>query len=110
MTPEEKIRTEERFVKELWPLNKAGEHKYALSELIHAIDDDMLVGGGVVTFDIILAKYKEHLQYYKATNSDRDARYQTKPDEISKFIVKKRYNEDFIPHSNSSIDRYLYGD
>jgi hypothetical protein len=110
MIPEEKIKITERFTKELWPLNKRGSPDRGLHEIIYAIDEDMAFSGGPVTFDLVLAKYKEYLGYIKSMNSNRDPRYHSQTEEIHLFIQKKMYNEDFIPSSNSEIDRYLYGD
>lgn len=109
MNPEEKQKIATRFANELWPLNRAGNHLLAQSELIHAIEDDMLVGGIPVTFDIILTKYKEYLSFIKSNNSSRDPAFHTKTEDIAGFIMKKKYNEDFIPSSNNEIDTYLYG-
>ena len=100
----------DRFASELWPINKQGNHAIALSELLRAIKNELTVDMKSVTFDLIKTKYTEHIAYIKAINDSRDPQFHTKPELISFFIQKRRYNEDFILSTSQTLDHYLYGD
>lgn len=110
LEPEAKAELIERFIREMWPLNKSGNCDRASSEMIYAISKDVMFEGGVITLDILIEKYKEYLRYMKIINSDREPKYQTKIEPIEEFLSRKKYNEDFKPNTDSNLDLYLYGE
>lgn len=110
MTPEEKAELIERFIREVWSLNKSGNSEYAASEMIYAISKEVMFEGGPVTLEIIRDKYKEYLKYMRSVNSERKPGFQSKIEDIGTFIMRKRYNEDFKPDPDTNLDLYLYGE
>jgi hypothetical protein len=108
--PEVKAELIERFIKEVWSLNRSGNSEHAASELILAVTRETMFEGGPVTLEIIRDKYKEYLKYMRGVNSERKPGYQSKIEDIATFIMRKRYNEDFRPDPDTNLDLYLYGE
>ena len=110
MELEEKNELIERFDNEIWPMHKQGSRDIAVSQMIHALNKEVVVGGGALTFEIIKEKYAEYLKQVKTINKDRDPQFHKAIDPIHKFILAKRWNEDFSIATDDSLDYYLYGD
>lgn len=109
MNTKDKEDLSERFTHELWPINRRGNHEYALSSLIRACDNKFTVEGNPVTFDLIKEKYTEYKRFMDENNRDRDPKFASKIEDIGSFISHGRYNEDFNFNPNQTLDLYLYG-
>lgn len=108
-TDKDKADILERFTNELWPINKQGNAEHAASEVIRMIGQ-YTFDGDLITFDLIKERYKAYIRYMDIINADRDPRFYTKAETLAKWLVNKKYDEDFSLATNETLDQYLYGD
>ena len=111
--------TEANFDKYLWSINSMGDKETTsltdirmetfikLKTLLNK--ETKFANGKLITFSDIIQKYSEYSNYVDTRNKGREEKYKTQKISIYIFIVKRKFNENYVTSDNSPRSVYLYG-
>jgi replicative DNA helicase len=114
--------TETNFDKHLWSINSQRcKETEAITDLrtetfvkLRTLlnNESKYANGEIITFSSIIQKYTEYSHYVDSRLKGKDEKYISQADRkksIFIFIVKKMFNENYLPSDKSDRSIYLYG-
>ena len=103
----------EDFLTRIYTLNPVGNAKVAYELMIKLLNsNETLYDGTPITFELLVRRYAEYINYLKPFNSVKDKQYIKKDKEIvafGEYILKKLFLDDYSKQQQSPNDYYLFG-
>jgi replicative DNA helicase len=111
--------TETNFDQHLWSLNTLPdkETKNIIDLRTETLmktksllnNDSKFTNGKIITFSDLIQKYSEYSIHIDTKNKGREEKYKSEKCSIYMFIIKKKFNENYINNASSPRSLYLYG-
>jgi len=111
--------TVDNFNKHLWSINSNPDKESKSITNLHSMTfaavtsllnhKEAFANGRIITFSDIIQKYTEYCNHVDLRNKGRDSKYITEKASIHTFIIRKKFNENYIASMNSLRSQYLYG-
>lgn len=101
----------QEFLDNLYSLNPMNDPEQ-MYEILKDFIGIKLPTNNVLTFELLIEKYRNYLTYLKPYNDVKDKKYIKKDKEIfsiGMFLISKLYINDYSSLINDPSDKYLFG-
>lgn len=107
----ETVPSYEQFMDQLYSINPVGTATMYYDQMLRVLNSQ-LYDGTTLTFELLVKRYTDYVNYLKPFNNVKDKQYIKKDKEIKgvgEYIVLGLYKNDYSNNLRTDNDFYLFG-